>query len=124
MSTVIPITKIIHSTHHPTCLPSIQEWIDCNSYFTHQNLIWNIGVTNAEHILNIESTVRQDLNCKHWKYWRVDCFREAMKTIRELNRASYIIKSEYNNYISKGSYIFIYKTVVPQNSRLFHTLHS
>lgn len=123
MSTVIPIIETYKSSNHSVCIPKIQEWIDTNSYFIRQDLVWNIGLTNAENLINVESIVRQDITCKHWKYWRADCFKDAMQTIRQLNRAHYVIKSDFNNYLLKGSYVFIYKTMVPRNSRLFHTLH-
>ena len=124
MNTVLTISDVFQSPQNLNCIQKIEEWIDGNTFLTKQNLIWNIGVTNAENLLSIESTIRQDMTCKHWRYWRNDSFKDAMETIRNLNKSSNVIKSPHNDYSSKGSYVFIYKTLIPQNSRLFHTLHA
>ncbi|WP_323757454.1 hypothetical protein [Roseivirga sp.] len=124
MDTVLTISDVFKSPQNLHCVQKIKEWIDGNTFYTKQHLIWNIGVTNAEDLLNIESTIRHDMTCKHWRYWENDSFKDAMETIRKLNKAPNVIKSPHNDYSSKGSYVFVYKTLIPRDSRLFHTLHA
>ena len=93
-------------------------------YYADQNFVWCTGITTAERIVKIEATIRQDLQCKHWKYWRAASFKDAMHTLSELNHYSFIFKSSYNQYLGKGLYLFAYKTTIAEKSLFYHTLHS
>jgi hypothetical protein len=102
----------------------IKDWIDGNMYYADQNYVWRIGITTAENIVKIEANIRQDIQCKHWKYWRTESFKEAMVIMRELNCYPFVFKSMHNQYLGKGPYLFAYKTFIPQKSLFYHTLHS
>ncbi len=102
----------------------IKNWIDSNTLFVDQRYVWRVGLTTAEEILRIESQIRQDLQCKHWKYWRVENFNDAMRLIREFNKHPHIFKSVLNDYKGKGAFLFVYKTLIPNGSFFFHTLRS
>jgi hypothetical protein len=100
----------------------IRQWIDSNTLFLDQRYVWRIGISTAEHILLIESKIRKDVQCKHWKYWHVGDFKQAMGLIRRFNKLPFTFKSPMNEYIGKGAYLFVYKTVIPEQSYFFHTL--
>ncbi|GEM_PF-2007091 len=102
----------------------IREWIDSNMYYADQNFVWRIGITTAENIVKIEALIRQDLQCKHWKYWRAASFKDAMQAVRALNCYSFVFKSAHNQYLGKGPYLFAYKTTIAEKSLFYHTLHS
>jgi hypothetical protein len=102
----------------------IKEWIDGNMYYADQNFVWRIGITTAENIVKIEALIRQDMQCKHWKYWRAGSFKDAMHTLSELGHYRFIFKSRHNEYLGKGLYLFTYKTIIDQKSLFYHTLHS
>lgn len=108
----------------PKVEAKIKTWIDNNTLFADQRFVWRIGITTSEHILLIESQIRQDILCKHWKYWHVGNFKTAMKLIREFNKLPFAFKSPLNEYMGKGTYLFVYKTVVPEHGYFFHTLRS
>ena len=102
----------------------IKDWIENNTFFVDQKYIWRIGITTPENLLIVEAKIRQNLECKHWRYWHAESFREAMSTIRQLHKYPSIFKSKFNQYEGKGSYVFIYKTLIPRKSDYFHTLRS
>lgn len=103
---------------------SIKEWIDNNMYYADQNFVWRIGLTTAENIVKIEALIRQDMQCKHWKYWRASSFKDAMHALSELHCYSFVFKSNHNQYLGKGPYLFAYKTTIAEKSLFYHTLHS
>ena len=105
----------------PKVEAKIKRWIDSNTLFVDQHCVWCVGITTAEHILLVESQVRQDLECKHWKYWQAGNFQNAMELIREFNKYPFIFKSPLNEYIGKGTYVFVYKTIIPNKNYFFHT---
>ncbi|MGW8122334.1 hypothetical protein ACV07N_06695 [Roseivirga echinicomitans] len=123
MNTVLSLSEVYQTPQKSACAYKIKDWIDGNTFFTKQQLIWNIGITNGQNLSEIESTIRHDMTCKHWRYWPNESFKDAMETIRTLTKLPNVIKSPHNDYSSKGIYVFVYKTLIPENSRLFHTLH-
>lgn len=123
MHTVLTVSDpFAHSPNSSGFSRPLKDWIDSNTLYRQPGFVWNIGIADAENILAIESIVRQDMSCKHFKCWRTNSFKEAMETLREVVKSPIVFKSQHNRYASKGSYIFIYKTVVQKNCRLFHTL--
>lgn len=121
MSTVVDFSPGVKEKSLPQ---DIREWIDSNMYYTDRHYIWRIGITTAEKIVKVEALIRQDMQCKHWKYWRANSFKGAMGAIRDLNCYPFIFKSNHNEYQGKGQYIFAYKTLVPEKGSFYHTLHS
>ena len=108
------------------CEPKVDEkirhWIDSNTLFIDKRYVWRIGISTAEHILLIESQIRQDVQCKHWKFWHAGNFKQAMGLIRQFNKLPFTFKSPMNEYLGKGAYLFVYKTAIPKHSYFFHTL--
>jgi hypothetical protein len=102
----------------------IKKWIDENTYSLDFSLIWHIGIANSENLKSIESIIRNDITCKHMKSWRTDSLRMAMDIVRDLNKSTRIFKSCHNKYSSHGLFVFTYKTTIPKNSFLYHTLHN
>ena len=102
----------------------LREWIDSNMYYTDRHYAWHIGITTAENIVKVEALIRQDMQCKHWKYWRAASFKTAMEAIRNLNCYPFVFKSRHNEYAGKGLYLFAYKTMIADKSLFYHTLHS
>lgn len=102
----------------------IKEWIDTNMYYNDRHYVWQIGIATAENIVRVEALIRQDMLCKHWKYWRADSFKSAMIMIMELNHYPFIFKSSHNEYLGKGCYVFAYKTMISKKSFYYHTLHN
>ena len=125
MRTTLTIPDLMEISITKSCVTKqIKDWIDTNSHLQRHGLIWQMGITDNENLCPLEKQIRGDLNCKHWKNWRMDSFKEAMEIIRCLNKLPLVFKSPYNNYSNKGVYIFIYKTSIPENSQLFYSLHS
>jgi hypothetical protein len=125
MRTTFSIPEVMEVPISKTCVTKqIKDWIDSNSYLQQHGLIWQMGITDCENLCHLERQIRGDLNCKHWKNWRMDSFKEAMEVIRGLNKIPLVFKSPHNNYSNKGFCIFIYKTSIPKNSQLFYSLRS
>lgn len=121
VSTVVDFSPGVKEKSLPQ---DIREWIDSNMYYADRHYIWRIGITTAEKIVKVEALMRQDMQCKHWKYWRAHTFKNAMEAIRDLNCYPFVFKSNYNSYQGKGQYLFVYKTLVPEKGSFYHTLHS
>ncbi len=102
----------------------IKSWIDSNTLFVDQRYVWRVGITTGENIIKIESQIRQDMQCKHWKYWHMGEFQNAMRLMREFNKHPLFFKSPLNEYLGKGTYVFVYKTLIPKDGYFFHTLHA
>lgn len=125
MRTAFSISEVMEAPIHQSYVTQqIEDWINTNSFFHHNGLVWQMGITDTENLCLLEKQIRGDLNCKHWKNWRTDSFKEAMEVIRNLNKFPQVFKSPHNNYTNKGFCIFIYKTCIPKNSQLFYSLHS
>ncbi len=97
----------------------IRTWINTNSLSPNSNYIWKIGVTCGDSLAHVQCLIVNDLECVHWKSWTIDSFHQAVKTIGELHKSPIIFKSEFCNYRSCGTFIFIYKTRLVQQD-LFH----
>lgn len=124
MRAILPIHDHAASAIDVICIQyQIKSWIENNSYLTNQGLIWHIGITDIDNLKKLETNVRLDLNCKHWKYWNLNAFKDAMHLISDMNKLPNVFKSPHNSYLNKGTFIFIYKTIVPKNCQLFYTLH-
>jgi len=108
----------------PKVEAKIKTWIDSNTLFADPHYVWRIGISTAEQILLIESHIRKDIQCKHWKYWHVGDFKNAMRLTRAFNKLPFTFKSPLNEYLGKGNYMFVYKTIIPDHSYFFHTLRS
>ena len=125
MRTTFSISDVMEAPITKACVTKqIKDWIDSNSYLQQHGLIWQMGITDCDNLYHLERQIREDLNCKHWKNWRMDTFKEAMEVIRGLNKIPLVFKSPHNNYSKKGFCIFIYKTSIPKNSQLFYSLRS
>ncbi|KYG76974.1 hypothetical protein [Roseivirga echinicomitans] len=98
----------------------INNWVNNNSSSFNQSLVWKVGITTPEKLLKIQKLILEDIECIHWKYWPGDTFVNLFGIIRELNKSPIVLKSEYSEYISRGSFIFIYKTRVNQTDYLRH----
>lgn len=121
VSTVVEISSGLKENSLPK---NIREWIDSNMYYSDRHYVWRIGITTAEKIVKVEALIRQDMQCKHWKYWRAQSFKGAMEAIRDLNCYPFVFKSHHNDYQGKGQYLFAYKTLAPKKGSFYHTLHS
>lgn len=117
-------TQLDNTSQKNSLWYSVKEWVDSNMYFADQGFVWRIGITNAENIVKVEAMIRKDMQCKHWRYWRADSFRHAMGIIRQVNSYPFMFKSPHNMYEGKGSYLFVYKTTIPEKKLFYHTLHS
>tara|TARA_R110001592_G_scaffold107223_1_gene300336 strand:+ start:1327 stop:1716 length:390 start_codon:yes stop_codon:yes gene_type:complete len=98
----------------------INNWVNNNSSSFNQGLIWKVGIITSDKLLKIQKLILEDIECIHWKYWSGDTFLNVFGIVGELNRSPIVIKSEHSEYISKGSYIFIYKTRVLRTDYLRH----
>ena len=121
MSTMVDFTNGVQER---SIQQDVKEWIDSNMYYTDRQYAWHIGITTAENIVKVEALIRQDMQCKHWKYWRAATFKNAMAAIRDLNCYPFVFKSNHNGYTGKGLYLFAYKTMISDKSLFYHTLHS
>ncbi|WP_420385425.1 hypothetical protein [Roseivirga sp.] len=106
-----------------TLLEDIKHWIDSNMLMMDQKYIWKVGITTGEDIVKIAGKVRSDFECKHFKYWRADNFKDALGTLTRLTKYPFIFKSNLNGYTGKGAYIFAYKAPCPSKNLFYHTLH-
>jgi hypothetical protein len=125
MRTTFVFPEILEFPITNSCITrQINNWINSNSYLMQRGLIWEMGITDCNNLGNLQKQIREDFNCKHYKCWKMDSFKEAMEVVRSLNKLPMVFKSSLNNYSNKGVCIFIYKTSIPKNSQLFYSLHS
>ena len=101
----------------------VKEWINSNMLVQDQSYVWRVGIATGENIVKVAGSVRNDVACKHFKYWRSESFKSAMNLIMKLTKYSFIFKSPLNSYSGKGVYIFIYKAPCPSKNLFYHTLH-
>ena len=101
----------------------VKEWINSNMLVIDQSYVWRVGIATGEDIVKIAGEIRSDFECKHFKYWRTDSFRSAIKTLTKLTKYPFIFKSPLNEYSGKGAYLFAYKAPCPSKSLFYHTLH-
>lgn len=101
----------------------IESWINSNSNLLEKNVIWRVGLSDAEHLLEIEAKVRSRMEYKHFKYWRIDKMAECVQSIAKLTKSKSVFKSPYHCYQKRGNYLFIYKSPCPFKSNFYHSLH-
>ncbi len=101
----------------------IKDWINSNMHSSNQSFVWNIGISTGSRIVQVTGTVRNDFECKHFRYWNVGTFKNAMSIVSDLNKLPLVFKSPLNKYAGKGRYIFIYKTSCASKNLFYHTLH-
>lgn len=104
-------------------LDEIKQWIDSNMLVMDQKYIWKVGIATSEDIVKVAGKVRNDYECKHFKYWRTDSFKHSMGLVMKLTKYPFIFKSTLNEYCGKGAYIFTYKAPCPPKNLFYHTLH-
>lgn len=104
-------------------IEEVKEWINSNMLVMDQSYVWRVGIATSEDIVKIAGKVRRDFECKHFKYWRSNSFKSAIKTISKLTKYPFIFKSSLNEYAGKGIYLFAYKAPCPSKSLFYHTLH-
>ena len=109
-----------------TLIDEIKSWIDSNTLIKNQKSIWKIGIAHGNDIQSISTTIRQDHQYRHYRHWKLKSFEHSIKILSVLNKHPFVFKSPLNNYLSKGSYVFVYKTPCEnQTKRLFYkTLNS
>ncbi len=117
------LSALNHTSDNFHKIIQIESWINSNSNALERNVIWRVGLCDAEHLLEIEGKVRSNMEFKHFKSWRIDDIAECVLSIARLTRSKKIFKSPYHCYQKKGNYLFAYKCPCPFKSNFYHALH-
>lgn len=125
-TTVLPSNPVDETDSCIQAIHEIKSWIENNTILKGKNFIWRIGIGHYNDMKYIATDVRGNYQYKHYKQWRLDSFDVAFSTLKSFKKYSFVFKSQLNNYLSKGDYIFIYKTPCDSKTRqlFYKTLNS
>lgn len=101
-------------------MSDILDWLNLNNSSILKNEIWEVGITNFESLNEVRRTIFEDIECIHWKCWSMNNFQAAFHYLKALNKSPKVIKSVLNDYRSRGSIIFVYKSKLKRSDYLNH----
>lgn len=102
---------------------NVLNWVNSNSSLKSGNEIWQVGLVSSENLFLLQKKVLEDLSCVNWKFWNCEEFEKGFNLVMSLQKNPKIFKSEWNSYLEKGRYLFIYKTPLSSHEYYNQTRH-
>lgn len=102
---------------------NIINWVNMNTSTRSNSEVWKVGLVSAENLMAVQSAILEDMSCVNWKFWNCDDFKIGFSLLKFLHKSPMIFKSEFNNYLEKGRYLFVYKTPLSKHEYYFNTRH-